>query len=568
MPPLPLAERIRSLHPAWTPARAGAALLGLAGLAVAAVVVARGGLPAADPEAGSAVPPVRALTPVVDRPAAPAADRAELRPVTLTPAQQEAIGLRVASASAGVIHDLLRAPGQVVPDESRFAFITPRAAGVVRSVAAHIGQDVKAGDLLALVDSSEVAQSRLELVSRLQDQEIAQARADWQQKVYSATTQLLGLLRQELPPDEIQRRLDRQAVGENHERLLTAYAKFRLADAMYDRSTVLRAGDAVSVEKHQMNRAEFEAAAATYTALMDSVGFHEQIENARAQQVLKQSETAVRVARERLRVLGVRPDGTEPMVRQGKVQGVQPDGSLPPATDPAPAAVATGGDVVTPVGSHGGALPEHPDHLPIGTYAIWAPFDGTVLDRELVVPGVYVDTAHRIFRVADLSKVWIQVKVPESQFGKLAGQRGGTIRFTSPAYPDRVFEGRVLYTGDLVDESTRAIQLLAEADNADRLLKPGMYVDAEVVAPATTQAVFVPRAAILTDEDERFVYVRTGPDRFERRVVRLGPADGDRIAVLQGVRADDVVVVEGAFKVKAAAERALADAPTTVAQAD
>lgn len=504
---------------------------------------------------------------------------AEVRPVRLTVAQQEAIGLQVVPATAGQRRELLRAPGQVVPDETRYAHITPRAAGVVRSVAARIGRDVKAGDLLALVDSSDVAQARLELVSRLQDQEIARARADWQQKVLDSTNRLLDLLRQDLAPEPIQQQLEGQVVGENHERLMTAYAKYRLADAMYDRSTSLRAGNAVSVERHQMAQAEYEAALATYSALRASVGYHEQIENAKTQQALKQAETAVRVARERLRVLGVRPDGTEPLVRDGKVQGVLPDGSLPttgPAPGPPNLASVTGSgseaDVVEPVGGHGGALPENPAHLPIGTYAIWAPFDGTVLDRELVVPGVYVDTTHRIFRIADLSKVWVQVKVPESQFAKLAGQRGGQLKFTSPAYPDQTFEGRVLYTGDLVDESTRAIQLLAEADNPQRLLKPGMYVDVEVVGPASTPTVFIPRAAVLTDEDEQFVYVRTAADQFERRPVKLGPAEGDQVAVLQGVNPADAVVVEGAFKVKAAAERAEADGngsdSTTVARID
>ena len=84
---------------------------------------------------------------------------------------------------------------------------------------------------------------------------------------------------------------------------------------------------------------------------------------------------------------------------------------------------------------------------PVSTYSIWAPFDGTILDREMIVPGVAVDTTHRIFTLANLSTVWVEANIHESDFDMLARSRGGKIRFRSPAYPEREFEGEVIYTG-------------------------------------------------------------------------------------------------------------------------
>ena len=81
--------------------------------------------------------------------------------VTLSRDQQAAIALTVVPAVLGVATDVIDAPGQVVPDESRFAYITPRAAGIVRTVKARIGQDVQAGFVLAMIDSPEVAEARL-----------------------------------------------------------------------------------------------------------------------------------------------------------------------------------------------------------------------------------------------------------------------------------------------------------------------------------------------------------------------------------------------------------------------
>ncbi|MGB6116418.1 MAG: efflux RND transporter periplasmic adaptor subunit, partial [Comamonas sp.] len=86
---------------------------------------------------------------------------------------------------------LVRVPGRIAPDENRFAFITPRAAGIVRSVEARIGQDVKAGDVLATIESSLVGQARLDLLMNLQALDIALAQANWQETVLRNTNELI-----------------------------------------------------------------------------------------------------------------------------------------------------------------------------------------------------------------------------------------------------------------------------------------------------------------------------------------------------------------------------------------
>src|SRR6185369_10259222 len=101
----------------------------------------------------------------------------------LSRTQQAAIGVEVVPVAYGGITDALEAPGQIVPDESKFAYITPRAAGVVRAVAAHVGQNVRAGDLLAMIDSPEISQARFDLYTRLQELEIDRTQAAWQETI-------------------------------------------------------------------------------------------------------------------------------------------------------------------------------------------------------------------------------------------------------------------------------------------------------------------------------------------------------------------------------------------------
>ena len=165
--------------------------------------------------------------------ATPPAGQAET--VRIDEERQRAIGLKTARVVPGVSFDVLTAPGLVAPNEAQYAYITPRAAGVVRSVTAHVGQDVKAGDLLATIDSPEVGEVRLELYTRLQALEIARAQADWQQTIYRNTLELIEHLQKGETPEQIHEAFAERPVGENRERLMTAYAQYRLAVATIER---------------------------------------------------------------------------------------------------------------------------------------------------------------------------------------------------------------------------------------------------------------------------------------------------------------------------------------------
>jgi cobalt-zinc-cadmium efflux system membrane fusion protein len=174
------------------------------------------------------------------------------------------------------------------------------------------------------------------------------------------------------------------------------------------------------------------------------------------------------------------------------------------------------------------------------------------------VPGVFVGTTHRIFTMADLSTVWVEVAIHESHYDALSRSQGASLSLRSPAYPGRSFEAVVIYSGDLVDATTRTIKLLARARNPDRRLKPGMFVDVSLRLKGTREALLIPEGAVYTDDDRKVVFVRTGPERFERRQVVTGTADGDKVAIIEGLEPGDRVVVEGGFKLKAMAIQASA----------
>jgi Cu(I)/Ag(I) efflux system membrane fusion protein len=326
----------------------------------------------------------------------------------------------------------------------------------------------------------------------------------------------------------------------------------------YDRNLELHNQKVISASQFQKVRAEFESAEAAYQSLTEQMRHSARLTNTQARQSLRKAETAQRVAGSRLRMLGVSPDGGISEIVNGKVQGVNPDGSL---TMPAESAATTLDDdraPVTPIGAHaegdpiaGTAGHTRPADRPVSSYPIWAPFDGTIIDRMMIVPGVYVDTTHRIFTLADLSTVWIEANIHETNYGAIIRGRDAKVRFTSPAYPDETFEAEVLYSGDMVDDKTRSLRLMARAQNPDRRLKPGMFVNVEIMIPEGKQVVLAPSSALLTEGGWQVMFVELGPDRFERREVKIAATRGDKVEVAEGLKPGEKVVSDGGFKLKA-----------------
>ena len=173
-------------------------------------------------------------------------------------------------------------------------------------------------------------------------------------------------------------------------------------------------------------------AQATYQGLMDQMEYTNRLANVRAQQSLQRAETELRVAREQLRVLGVRPTAPSPRSRTARSSASSADGSLPhrgaARADPAkPDAILTEVMRAREPRSRRSARRATPTRSRRTSRSApmrsGPPSTGTILDRELIVPGVAVDTTHRIFTMANLATVWVEVAIHESDFGALPAAR-------------------------------------------------------------------------------------------------------------------------------------------------
>jgi RND family efflux transporter MFP subunit len=186
--------------------------------------------------------------------------------------------------------------------------------------------------------------------------------------------------------------------------------------------------------------------------------------------------------------------------------------------------------------------------------SVLAPSSGTIISRT-VNPGEVVEKGKELFRVADLSTVWVIGQVYETDF-RMA-RIGTPAVITTPAYPGRTFNGRVSYSDPRVDPQTRTAQVRVEVANPGEVLKIGMFVDVSFggsapTVPSEQRVVVVPRAAIQNIGTKQVVFVATAqPGVFVQREVTVGPETNGLVPINSGVSAGEHVVTEGSFLLRA-----------------
>ena len=178
-----------------------------------------------------------------------------------------------------------------------------------------------------------------------------------------------------------------------------------------------------------------------------------------------------------------------------------------------------------------------------------APFAGVVTKYD-VAPGELLGPEREVFTVVDTSVVWVLADIYERDLGKV--REGLTARVKVPAYPDKVFTGKITYVGDVLDPDSRTAKLRCVVLNPDGRLKLEMFATVEIPLPVREEAIVVPAAAVQVVGDLQVVFVQKGETQFEKRVIETGERSGDWIEIRSGLRPGERVVTMGAFYVKSA----------------
>ncbi|HEV7698859.1 MAG TPA: efflux RND transporter periplasmic adaptor subunit [Pyrinomonadaceae bacterium] len=182
-------------------------------------------------------------------------------------------------------------------------------------------------------------------------------------------------------------------------------------------------------------------------------------------------------------------------------------------------------------------------NLGASVFPLFAPISGTVIERAGSI-GATVGSDASVFKIVDLSSVWIDANVFEKDLDRI--RMGEAVKVTVPASGGSSFMGRVILISSVVDPETRTVKVRTQVPNPGGMLKPDMFANVEIITAARTTAVTIPLAAVLDDGGKSVIFVADGSE-FKKREVTLGLKSDDRVEVVQGLNVGDKVVVKGNY---------------------
>ena len=186
-------------------------------------------------------------------------------------------------------------------------------------------------------------------------------------------------------------------------------------------------------------------------------------------------------------------------------------------------------------------------------FVLRSPVRGAVIERAAVV-GQMLDPAVTAFRVGELSTLWLTVHAFERDAVRI--RQGVSARLSFPALPGQAFEGKVALVGRHVERESRTVPVRIDVRHQGNLLRPGMSATAAVpVGESSTPMLTVPVAAVQRVRNEWCVFLPKDASTFEIRKIGRGRDLGGEVEVLTGLRVGDKIVVDGAFLLKAQAEK-------------
>lgn len=349
-------------------------------------------------------------------------------------AAMDKCGIRLENVVDRPMADAIEVNAQVEYDQTRFAKIASRVAGTVRRVDRDLGEIVRAGDVLAIVDSAEVGRAKAEL---------------------------------------------------------------------------LQAQSAVDVTARALKRVRASSEA----------GFRTEAERLEAEANASAAEIRLFNARQALGNLGlVVPTGT---VNESQIVTL---GVLQETLNKGPNAT-----------------------LSANLIPLTASFDGVVVARD-VVTGTVVDPSRTLFEIADTSRMWITMDIPEVEAQRVKLEQ--SIIFRPDYAPDVPTRGRVSWMSTALDETTRTVKVRAEVQNTGGTLRAHSFGRARIVIRTSPEAISVPTEAIQWEGCCNIVFVRIGEGIFQTRKVRLGARDAAYTEILGGVLTGEVVVTTGSHVLK------------------
>src|SRR5712691_12683345 len=176
-------------------------------------------------------------------------------------------------------------------------------------------------------------------------------------------------------------------------------------------------------------------------------------------------------------------------------------------------------------------------------FSLNSPIDGIVVERNATI-GASVGTEASLFKIIDLSRVWVDANVFEKDLQRV--RLGQGVKLTVPAFPGSTFSGKVILVNSVVDPDTRTVKVRTEVPKQNGRHKPEMFAKVEIITDVNRAAISIPQSAVLNDNGQTVVFVAEGKG-YQKRQVHTGIQNGDRVEITDGLNAGEKLVVKGNY---------------------
>lgn len=437
--------------------------------------------------------------------------------VHLNEAQLSSLKLEQVKPRAGTLETVIELPGEVQWNTDRLVHVTPRVAGIVAQVEKTLGNEVVSGDRLCVLDSREIGDAKMEYLTDRSRFEVAKADFERATTVYENTKKLLVILNGEPTPDDVLTKAHDLPVGENKNKLLTAYTRVSVDARNFERVQELFKAKISSEADLLEARGDYEVARADYVSTREEIAFDLELAFLRAQKDFQVARTEMRNAERALHILGLTNDQTKQ------------------------------------IAEHGEEIDED-----ISRIALFTPTDGIIVDRRLT-RGELVDTSTRLYTIADLSDVWVMGRVYEREIRFLKKGQRAVVQLDG--FPGETFEAVIDYIGSELDPATRTVRARVVLPNPERRFRPGMFGTVSIyaephrrTAPAANGLV-VPLSAVQRMTDGHAVFRVVARRRYEVVPVQVLAHNQSFAEVLGDLGPDDLLVSGDTFILKSQAQR-------------
>lgn len=413
------------------------------------------------------------------------------------------------TAGPATLKSKLTLSGEIGLNEEKIVHIVPRLDGLVKKVFKDLGDRVVIGDIMAIIESRELADAKINYFASIKHSNLAKEDLERETLLYKNTSRMLELLEKKLDLEEVYGQLKDLQIGKSRELLLPAYAKLNLTRSVFLREKKLFE-KGISSESEFLRAVESnKSSEAKYIALREKIAYDGQWSIRQKKKTHEIATLNLQTARQKLLALGLSNEEISRFSNQKEHAFTQ--------------------------------------------YELRSPLSGVIIQKH-VTTGEAVKNDDDIFLLADFSDVWANIAIPAKDLKHVKLGQTITVKDENLGIEAK---GKLTYLDSIINEKNRTVTGRVVIPNPKKQWHPGTFVTVEIVLEERTVPLAVPSEAIQTIRDWSVVFVKYG-NFFEARPLELGENDGKWVEVLQGLSADEQYVAQNSFVVKAEIEKSSA----------